>query len=154
MFLIAIDENGNPVGNPITGQNLRLLHSDVSFPDILDEEITLPFGYSPYFFTDKPNADTFYVIEEAAPERIDGGWQQVWYSRPMTDDEKSSAITNQWSRIRLDKKYYLENSDWTQLPDAPLSDAKKMEWVQYRQAIRDVTNQPDPFNIDWPVPPS
>ena len=31
----------------------------------------------------------------------------------------------------------LIESDWTQLPTSPLSDAKKAEWEIYRQALRD-----------------
>lgn len=33
----------------------------------------------------------------------------------------------------------LQESDWTQLPDAPLTEEKKQEWVVYRQALRDIT---------------
>ena len=45
----------------------------------------------------------------------------------------------------------LAQSDWTQLPDAPL--ATKETWAIYRQAMRDVTLQPDPFSVVWPVAP-
>lgn len=31
----------------------------------------------------------------------------------------------------------LKESDWTQLPDAPLNDNDKGKWVEYRQALRD-----------------
>jgi len=41
----------------------------------------------------------------------------------------------------------LANCDWTQLPDVPVdADA----WSVYRQALRDVTTQADPFAIVWP----
>jgi hypothetical protein len=30
----------------------------------------------------------------------------------------------------------------------------KEVWAAYRQALRDVTLQPDPFNIVWPTPPA
>lgn len=45
----------------------------------------------------------------------------------------------------------LTSSDWTQLPDVPI--ATKEAWAVYRQALRDITLQPDPFNIVWPTPP-
>ena len=32
----------------------------------------------------------------------------------------------------------LSRTDWTQLPDSPLSDSKKAEWATYRQALRDL----------------
>jgi hypothetical protein len=27
------------------------------------------------------------------------------------------------------------------------------EWIAYRQALRDITDQQDPFNIIWPIKP-
>lgn len=57
-----------------------------------------------------------------------------------------------WSYIRNTRDRKIQASDWTQLPDVPL--ATKEAWATYRQALRDVTNQPDPFNIIWPTPPN
>ena len=56
-----------------------------------------------------------------------------------------------WSNIRTDRDRRLADCDWTQLPDVPLE--TKEAWAVYRQALRDITEQPDPFNIVWPVPP-
>ena len=49
----------------------------------------------------------------------------------------------------------LKESDPTQLPDAPLTDADKIAWADYRQALRDVPQQAGfPDTIDWPVMPN
>lgn len=59
----------------------------------------------------------------------------------------------------------LQQSDWTQFADSPLSDSKKAEWATYRQALRDLPqNNPDPQwedgdntklpDITWPTKPS
>ena len=40
--------------------------------------------------------------------------------------------------LRGRRDMFLRESDWTQFPDAPLTDAKKAEWVTYRQALRDL----------------
>lgn len=52
----------------------------------------------------------------------------------------------------------LQESDWTQMPDSPLSDAKKTEWATYRQALRDLpssyTNSDTIADIVWPTQPS
>ena len=46
----------------------------------------------------------------------------------------------------------LVTTDWTQLPDVPL--ATKEAWATYRQALRDITDQPGyPTDIEWPVSP-
>ena len=51
----------------------------------------------------------------------------------------------------------LYESDWSQLPDSPLSDSKKAEWATYRQALRDIPeNYPEAISIDdiiWPTKP-
>ena len=50
----------------------------------------------------------------------------------------------------------LAKSDWTQVPDSPLSDSKKTEWQTYRQALRDMPSQEgfDPLNPTYPTEPS
>lgn len=60
---------------------------------------------------------------------------------------------NPWNNIRMQRNTFLSESDWTDLPHAPLSDSKKEAWILYRQSLRDITNQPDPYNIIWPIPP-
>lgn len=60
----------------------------------------------------------------------------------------------QWALVRAERNAKLAASDWTQLPDAPLTTEQKAQWATYRQELRDVTTQSDPFNIVWPVPPS
>lgn len=57
----------------------------------------------------------------------------------------------QWPVVRRQRDALLAQSDWTQLPDVPL--ATKETWAIYRQALRDVTLQPDPFSVVWPVAP-
>ena len=57
----------------------------------------------------------------------------------------------EWPLVRAERDRRLQASDWTQLPDVPL--ATKEIWATYRQALRDITKQPDPFNIVWPTPP-
>lgn len=63
----------------------------------------------------------------------------------------AAAPAARWDAIRTERNARLAASDWTQLPDAPVDHAA---WAAYRQALRDITEQPDPFNITWPVEPS
>lgn len=52
------------------------------------------------------------------------------------------------------RNHLLANSDWTQLPDVPLTAEQKAAWATYRQALRDVPAQAGfPENINWPVIP-
>lgn len=48
----------------------------------------------------------------------------------------------------------LARSDWTQMSDARLSDDQRESCRTYRQALRDVPEQPGfPYEIEWPVMP-
>jgi Phage tail assembly chaperone protein len=72
----------------------------------------------------------------------------------VTDPAKVAQKTaNQWTQVRAQQKQKLYESDWT----CSVSDYEvpnKADWVTYRQALRDVTKQTDPFNIEWPTRPS
>jgi len=51
----------------------------------------------------------------------------------------------------------LRESDWTQMPDSPLTSPQKTAWSTYRQALRDITaheNWPNLADEDWPAKPS
>ena len=41
------------------------------------------------------------------------------------------------SDMRDERNSLLAQSDWTQMPDSPLSDSVKQKWADYRQALRD-----------------
>lgn len=79
---------------------------------------------------------------------------------PLTAEEQAIYEANQaqynltniqWDMIRNKRNSLLVKSDWTQLPDAPVD---VEAWSTYRQALRDITLQADPFNVQWPVPPA
>jgi hypothetical protein len=54
--------------------------------------------------------------------------------------------------VRKHRNKLLAKTDWTQLPDAPT--ATRQLWTEYRQALRDITDQPDLGNIIWPTSPN
>lgn len=57
-------------------------------------------------------------------------------------------------RIRAIRTAFLLRSDWTQLVDSPLDDTAMVVWQSYRQALRDVPQQPGfPGNVEWPEEP-
>jgi hypothetical protein len=64
-----------------------------------------------------------------------------------------SKIQTAWTSIRAQQRRLLYESDWTcSVTDYEVPN--KSEWAAYRQALRDVTTQTDPFAIVWPVAPS
>lgn len=57
---------------------------------------------------------------------------------------------NDEAQLRAQRDKLLRESDWTQLPDSPLSGADKTKWQTYRQQLRDLPQQANP---KWPVRP-
>ena len=56
--------------------------------------------------------------------------------------------------LRQLRQRYLQDSDWTQMPDSPLSAEKKTEWQTYRQALRDITlTATSCSDVTWPTEP-
>jgi hypothetical protein len=72
----------------------------------------------------------------------------------VTDPAKVQAkLDAQWTSVRAQQRQKLYESDWTcSVTDYEVPN--KSEWAAYRQALRDVTTQTDPFAIVWPVAPS
>jgi len=67
---------------------------------------------------------------------------------PLTAEELQARIDTQWQVIRTQRNQMLKDSDWTQVADAPVD---KAVWAIYRQALRDIPTQADPFQINWPI---
>lgn len=86
-------------------------------------------------------------LEEGPALLIDGVWTQNYIVTDLSADESATKVGAQWTVIRAERNKLLVESDWTQLPDAPVDAAA---WATYRQALRDVTNQANPFAIVWP----
>ena len=63
-----------------------------------------------------------------------------------------------WDELLEKRNNKLIASDWTQLPDSPLSAEKKAEWAAYRQALRDLPINADTSlqykDIQFPTPPA
>lgn len=50
----------------------------------------------------------------------------------------------------------LSDSDWTQMPDSPLTDEAKALWLTYRTSLRNLPDHADWPNLadaDWPTKP-
>lgn len=144
-------ENGQPVGYPIVEDNLRLLFPDtnLSLPFIAEE--IEPLGFGLWDFSSQPNHGIFEKVVEITPVKDEyGRWIQAWAVEPMNEEEIVARTEQEWMAVRNQRHFLLTRSDWTQLLDAPVDAAT---WATYRQALRDITGQADPFNIIWPSAP-
>lgn len=106
-------------------------------------------------FSESELADAGFTGPYVKPEYNSEIETQTW------DSDSETWVTEQipdevfWRRLRGERNYRLESSDWTQLVDSPITDEEKSAWEIYRQALRDLpTNTEDPKNIVWPSTPA
>ena len=83
---------------------------------------------------------------------IGGAYNGKTFARKVVADDLTDAEKKVGARSK--RNALLNQTDWTIMPDSPLSDSKKTEWKTYRQALRDVPAQSGfPNNITWPTEP-
>lgn len=65
-----------------------------------------------------------------------------------------TTTAQMWVLVRAQRDSFLASTDWRVTRAIEAAAAVPTAWVTYRQSLRDITLQPDPFNITWPTPPT
>ena len=79
--------------------------------------------------------------EETARDAEETIWEEEGPARAM-------------AKLRRERNTLLTESDWTQYTDSPLDDEAKVDWVIYRQELRDLPATTDvPADPTWPEEP-
>lgn len=65
--------------------------------------------------------------------------EQQAYDERMLDNQ-NKALPRALEILRGRRNARLQESDWTDLPNAPLTDEKKTEWQTYRTDLRNITD--------------
>ena len=117
---------------------------------LLDQETLKSYGWFPYRFEPAsipengiPDGSLHQITEEEVIE--------IQTYRIKTELEIEIELNSKWSQIRFQRNKLLLECDWTQLADIP-NETKEL-WTSYRTQLRDITSQPNPFSINWPVKP-
>lgn len=66
---------------------------------------------------------------------------------------QSVLTANQWTVVKYQRDKLLSETDWHVTKAVETGQPINQDWANYRQQLRDITTQPDPFNITWPTPP-
>jgi hypothetical protein len=147
MYLRIINDT---INYPYTINELRGAYPNVSLPATITDESLIEWDMYVVQPTPIP-VDYTKNITEGTPTLIDGFYYKSWVETDATSEEISYRIENQWETIRIQRNELLTECDWTQLSDIP-SETKEA-WTIYRQALRNITTQSNPFSINWPVKP-
>jgi hypothetical protein len=107
------------------------------------------------FYTKEIHGDN---IPTPNVELTEAQWQEATTGRyklvdgvhthnPFTQEQLDAK---ELSMARSKRNYLLKESDWTQLPNNPLTAEKQEEWNVYRQKLRDI---PKTIPYIFPEPP-
>ena len=111
-----------------------------------NEPQKLPENWGPIFglhgFEDKLG-DLSWLGDDYA----DLGWVVVGEE---AEAATASAADLEWERA----KQMLRDSDWSVLPDVPMTAGERDGWIAYRRSLREIRLQPGfPNEIVWPAAP-
>ena len=94
-------------------------------------------------------------------------WEEVWTDQEKKDKGITWTTNTNWSggseaaekkiQLRQQRNMLLQECDWTQSTDSPLSSDKKTEWATYRTNLRNLPasyDSVDDTGFAWPTKPS
>lgn len=84
---------------------------------------------------------------------IDGVWTQNYIVSELDPDASAARIEAQWSVVRNERNKMIADTDWWVTKAVENGALIAADQSAYRQALRDITEQENPFNITWPEKP-
>ena len=144
--------NGGPSWDRTTDEVLEALGADVVFEG-----------------PQATGGDRYQFSVRQGVEQVDGRWYTKYVLGPIFTDTtaedgtvtaaaqheaayKAAKDAEQAKSVREQRNQKLKDSDWTQGKD--IADNVSGAWATYRQALRDVPQQPGfPWDVQWPTQP-
>ena len=152
-------------GEVLTQGELRRRNSSTSFPAVWDQAVLEYLQIDPIFAAPQPsNTDPLKTIRKNGVIQDNAGkWIENWEVVDLFSGENKAqqeteylAKRNeeQWKSIREQRDNKLKETDWLSIRAADTGTPMSQDWSNYRQSLRDITNQSDPFSITWPEKPT
>lgn len=148
--------NGTVDTYPYSVGKLRRENPNTSFPKHVPDEMLTEWNVHRVTKTDRPTANHTKNVVEGTPVLIDGTWTQVWETTDATAQEIAERTEQAANSVRSQRDNLLADSDWRVIKAQETSTPMSQAWVDYRQALRDITshaNFPWLDDADWPVKP-
>lgn len=139
------------------GDTLQILNQKVKVTAVTNNQITvdtnITFSSENICISKYNDQIQFLKIREEVPQLQGDDYVVEYNIVEMTEEERQKKIDDTWNDIRQKRAMQLYFSDWVVTKNVEAGTPVPTEWVTYRQALRDITDQTDPFNITWPIPP-
>lgn len=154
----------NGVTQDYTIGQLRKENPNVSFPKNISEETLNSYGVFSVIESAPPSIDkrTQKITRNEQATNVNGAWIYEWTVTNKTSDEITEYDNLAASQIRAERDLKLKESDWVtvkavdQNAQDNLGIQVPIAWLEYRQALRDITshaNFPNLQDTDWPETP-
>jgi hypothetical protein len=153
-----VDENGDLVDRALTDITTLARQQGIYSQEFDPNTFQIPAGYEPVTINE-PDRSTLTKYQQIEPTSIAknqaGEWVIDVIVKEVNDQRKNEIDGPMSTEVRNFRNQLLNRSDWTQLPDAPITAEKRAEWTQYRQQLRDITQNPGfPIHHTIPAAPS
>ena len=148
--------NGTVDTYPYNVGQLRRDNPKTSFPKQVPDEMLAEWNVFPVTITNRPTVDHTKNVTEGTPVLINGTWTQVWETTDATAEEITERTEQASNSVRFQRDNLLADSDWRVIKAQETGTPMSQAWVDYRQALRDITdhaNFPWLNDEDWPVKP-
>jgi hypothetical protein len=147
--------SGSTITYPYSVQNLKNENPNISFPTIISDSLLESFNiYQVEMKNSGYDSDDTKDVTEVTPTLSGSIYIQTYTISDADTDTINKRREIKWSGVRSGRDSLLSESDWTQFNDSPISGSTLTDWQTYRQSLRDITNQSDPYDITWPNIPS
>lgn len=146
---------------------MKIYSFNNQFPEPLPFRIRLPDGSTrtdPATFSNEELESLGYILAPTPPNiqenqklEWDSGWVIVDKSAETIELEQQSKVLGMWAEIRKQRDTLMKDFEWrydryNRETRLNLTPSDKIEDIDnYMQALADITKQPDPFNIIWPI---
>jgi len=137
---------------------LRKDNPGTSFPKYPTDSLLAEWGVYPVVFQPQPFYDPrVSYIKEGLPVQnlTDKQWYQTWSIEALTTEQINKHTQSQADAVRADRNNRLSESDWIVSFSYEKQQPVPTEWIEYRQALRDISRQElFPWDIQWPDRPT
>jgi hypothetical protein len=139
------DINEHIVNNPSTYEKLYSFEDDETTETLISSSIFCVVESDTY-----PTASEYESIIEITPVQSGSVYVKTYSIQNLSTKEIEEVTEDRWNYVRKKRDLHLSETDYLALQD---TETLTEEWAIYRQSLRDITNQSDPFNINWPTKP-
>ena len=139
----TVKRNALPT-RPVIGQYTE---DDAPMPDMVGDDII-----ANYWMINYTAVDMFADTTEADDDGVETTTTKAEHEAAYQATLDATAAENH----RTTRNNLLDDSDWTQMNDSPLSNEVKTAWATYRQELRGISDLdawPNLADDDWPVAP-